>query len=177
MCFLLTKLHLNLTVHFIPLQRQQCTKFNLKTKWFENWLNWLGLPVKVGSLPVWWHMQVKDRAVCLVLLMAFLPPLLTFSSWIRLDCIARTSLGLYTLLEEGCLCSWIHWLQMGDLPLLWVAWSYTVTTIGTYSTATFHKLWQPKHPWPLRHSHWTCWGHMQHLCFGELPGFEWQQSF
>lgn len=63
--------------------------------------------------------------------MAFLPPLLTFSSWIRLDCIARTRLGLYTLhLEVEWLWSWIHWLQMGDVPLLWVAWSYTDTTNG-----------------------------------------------
>lgn len=75
-------------------------------------------------------MQVIGKAVCLVLLMAFLPPLLAFSSWIRLDCIARTSSGLQTLLEEECLCSWIHLLQMGDAPLLFLAWGYTESTKG-----------------------------------------------
>lgn len=69
-------------------------------------------------------MQVKERAVCLVLLLAFLPPLLAFSSWIRLDCIARTSLDLQTLLEEECLHSWSHWLQKGNAPLLLLAWGW-----------------------------------------------------
>lgn len=49
------------------------------------------------------------------MLMTFLPPLLAFSSWMWLDCIARTSLGM--LLEEECLCLWILTLQMGDIPL------------------------------------------------------------
>lgn len=46
------------------------------------------------------------------LLMTFLRPLLAFSSWMWLDCIAQTSLGM--LLEEECLCWWILTLQTGN---------------------------------------------------------------
>lgn len=48
------------------------------------------------------------------MLVTFLPPLLAFSFWMWLDCIARTRLGM--LLEEKCLCLWILTLPMGDIP-------------------------------------------------------------
>lgn len=67
--------------------------------------------------------------------MTFLPPLLTFSSRIRLDCIAQASLGLHTRLEVECLYSWIHWLHIGNAPLWLVASSYA-EAMGMYSTAT-----------------------------------------
>lgn len=68
---------------------QHCIIFSLNTNRLGNRFDWLGL-----LRTAWWHKQVRDRAVCLVLFTAFLLPLLTFSSWIRLDCIAWTSLGL-----------------------------------------------------------------------------------
>lgn len=49
------------------------------------------------------------------MLMTFLLPLLAFPSWMWLDRIARTRLGM--LLEEECLCLGILTLRMGDIPL------------------------------------------------------------
>lgn len=79
----------------------------------QKWLNWLGLLLKANSLLLWCHKQFRRKAVCLVLLRAFLFPLLTFSTWIRLDCIAQASLGL-------CALNRLHWLKSRDVPLLWV---------------------------------------------------------
>lgn len=53
--------------------------------------------------------QVTEESV-FGLLTTFLPPLLAFSPWMWLDCIAQTSLGM--LLEEECLCQWILTLQV-----------------------------------------------------------------
>lgn len=122
--------------------------------------------MRVRSLPVWWHKQVKERAVCLVLLMTFLLPLLTFSSWIRLDCIAWTSLGLHTLhLEVEWV--WIHWLQVGDIPQLQVAWSYTDTTKGHTVLPLLMSYDSPNISLDLalRKSHWTLWRHKHHFMF------------
>lgn len=70
---------------------------------FEWTINELVLGFGSQSLIAPCYMRVKGRAVCLVLLVAFFFPLLAFSSWIWLDCIAWASLGLQKLLEEECL--------------------------------------------------------------------------
>lgn len=102
---LLSKWQKNLALHtLVPVD------FSLLLKFGSCWLL-RAEPVEFSRTCMLIRVQVKEEAVYLVMLMTFLLPLLAFSSWMWLDCIARTSLGM--LLEEECLCHWIPTLHMG----------------------------------------------------------------
>lgn len=156
--------HLNLSVHFVPLPQIVYKVQFKKAKRLEDWLNWLGL-ARVRQITPSVVAYAGQRGSSLFGLVDGIPPSIAHIFFLN-----PAGLHSSNKLRPVCTLGGRMSVQMDSLTTggrctpavvsLGLHWDNK----GTCTGATIHEFWHQLSP--------------HHAVFaGQLPGFEWQQSF